>query len=154
MTGPVRQPHPAHKEQQMGDSMQDSKHDREEDRSLGQLFASLTQSVGTLVRKEMELARVEMSSKVSSSVNDAAVLAIGAVILFAGFLVALFAAVAALTLVLPAWAAALIVAAAVMLIGGTLLLTGMQRLKRADFKPTQAIASFKESKKWMKEQLT
>jgi dipeptide/tripeptide permease len=122
--------------------------------SFGQLFANVTQSVGTLMRKELELARVEMRDKVSNSGKDAAMLAIGGAILFAGFLVALIAAVAALALVLPVWAAALLVAAVVMIIGGILFTVGMQRLKKTDLKPTQAITSFKESKQWMKEQLT
>ncbi len=132
--------------------MQETKH--EANQSFGQLFAHVTRNMGTLMRKELELAKVEMREKVSASGKDLALLGIGGAIVFAGFLVALIAAVAGLALVLPVWAAALVVAVTVMLIGGILLAVGMQRLKKTDLKPTQAIASFKESKQWMKEQLT
>ncbi len=132
--------------------MQETKH--EANQNFGRLFAHLTRNMGTLMRKELELAKVEMREKISTSGKGAALLGIGGAIVFAGFLVALIAAVAGLALVLPVWAAALIVAVIVMFIGGILLAVGMRRLKKTDLKPTQAIASFKESKQWMKEQLT
>lgn len=132
--------------------MQETKH--EANQSFGRLFAHVTRNMVTLMRKELELAKVEMREKISASGKDMALLGIGGAIVFAGFLVALIAAVAGLSLVLPVWAAALVVAVTVMLIGGILLAVGLQRLKKTDLKPTQAIASFKESKQWMKEQLT
>ncbi len=126
----------------------------EEEMSIRELFSSLAQSMSSMIRKEFELARVEMTAKARRSINHVTMIAIGAVVLFGGFLVLLFAAVYALAAVMPAWAAALIVAVVVLSAGALTAMAGIKRLKQADLKPTQAISSIKESRIWMKQQLT
>ncbi len=126
----------------------------EEELSIRELFSNLAQSMSSMMRKEFELARVEMTAKARSSVKNVAMIGIGAVVLFGGFLVLLFAAVYALAAVLPPWAAALIVAVVVLLAGALIAAAGIKRLKQTDLKPTQAISSIKESRIWMKQQLT
>src|SRR5947207_1415983 len=84
-------------------------------RTLIGLFSDLWRETSTLVHDEVELARVEVSAKVGQIRSGIAVLATATVILFAGFLILLLAAVNALALVLPedsaAWLAPLLVGA-------------------------------------------
>ena len=49
-----------------------------DDRSLGELFAELAQETSTLVRQEVELARVELSQKAARVGRDVASLVVGA----------------------------------------------------------------------------
>jgi uncharacterized membrane protein YqjE len=126
----------------------------EEELSIRELISNLAQNMNTMIRKEIELARVEIDAKVRRSIKDVALIGIGAVVLFGGFLILLLSAVFALAIVMPPWAAALIVAIVVLLAGGIAAAAGIKRLKQRDLKPTQAIASIKESQLWMKQQLT
>jgi uncharacterized membrane protein YqjE len=126
----------------------------EEELSIRELISNLAQNMNNMIRKEIELAQVEMKAKARSSVKGIAMIGIGAVVLFGGFLFLLLTAVYALATVLPAWAAALIVAVVVLAAGAIATAAGIKRLKQTDLKPTQAIESIKESRIWMKQQLT
>ena len=57
-----------------------------DDRSLGELFSDLARETGDLVKKEVTLARVEMTQKVTKLGKDAAMLAVGGMVLYAGLL--------------------------------------------------------------------
>src|SRR5262252_8590939 len=87
------------------------------DRTLVRLFMDLWRETSTLVHDEVELARVEVSEKVSHIGNGIAIIATAAAVLFAGFLVLLLAGVNALILFVPGehavWIAPLIVGALV-----------------------------------------
>src|SRR3954471_23426307 len=88
-------------------------------RSLGELFSELSRDIATLVRKELELARTEMSRIVSTVVQRATLIAVGAVLCVAGCL----SLVATLTLAgvamgLSPWMASGIVTLLVFAIGG------------------------------------
>ena len=52
-----------------------------DDRSIGELFADLTREVSTLVREEVNLAKVEITQKATSSVKNIAFIAVGACLL-------------------------------------------------------------------------
>src|SRR5688500_20246716 len=83
-----------------------------DDRSLGQLFGDLTRQLGTLVRKEIELARTEMTTRVTTVGRDAAMLGAGGALAYAALLVALIAvALLLIDIGLTPWLAFLIVAA-------------------------------------------
>src|SRR5215210_6723233 len=62
-----------------------------EDRSLGQLFGDLSRQLGTLVQKEIELAKTEMTTRVTTVGRDAAMLGAGVALAYAALLVALIA---------------------------------------------------------------
>ncbi|KJS33522.1 MAG: hypothetical protein VR64_01775 [Desulfatitalea sp. BRH_c12] len=128
--------------------------EQEDQRSLGELFSDLTNQVTTLMRKEIELARIEMTQKASSMAKDAVLISAGGVLLYAGLLVLLGAASIGLATWMPLWLSTLIVAVVVLAIGGTCLMVGKNRLRSKDLKPEQAIISLKENKKWIKQQTT
>jgi uncharacterized membrane protein YqjE len=124
------------------------------ERSLGDLFAELSRDTSTLIRKEFELAQVEMSRKLSHAARQVAFLLVGAAVVYAGLL----ALVAGLVLILvrmgaaPSWAAALIVALAVLAIGGLLVGRSISALRAASLVPTKTIQSVRETTEWAKDQ--
>ena len=127
---------------------------RTDERSLGELFADLARETGTLVSREVALARTELTEKAAQVGKDIAFLAIGGLVAYAGLL----AIIAAVILVLaangvPLWVAALIVGLAVAVIGYVLVQRGLTALKRHDLMPRQTIESLKEDTQWAKEQV-
>ena len=128
--------------------------ERKEDRSLGELFAELAADMGTLVRKEVELARTEMTQKASRVGKDVGFLAVGGAVAYAGLLAIVAAIIIGLaTLGLQWWLAALIVGLVVAGIGYFLVQKGLDALKREDIAPRQTIETLQEDKEWAKEQL-
>ena len=125
----------------------------QQDRSLGELFSELTRDMGTLVRQEVELARIEMTQKASKAGKDVASMAVGGAVAYAGFLAILAAIIIALgALGLPMWVSALIVGLVVAGIGYALIKRGQEALKRQDIAPKQTVETLKEDAQWAKEQ--
>jgi hypothetical protein len=62
-----------------------------DDRTLGELFAELAQETTTLVRHEVNLAKVEMSEKASRAGKHVGFLAAGGAVAYAGLLAILAA---------------------------------------------------------------
>ncbi len=124
---------------------------KKEDRSLGDLFSDLTREISLLFRQEAELAKLEMSRKVSRMTKHLVLLGVGAAIAYAGFLGLVAAAVLALGLVVSLWLSALIVGLVIAIIGYALLQTGISRLKRQNLVPEQTIDTLKEDKEWLRE---
>lgn len=121
-------------------------------RPLGTVVASAVNGVGTLLRKHVELARIEATEAVTSRAAGAGLMAgAGAIVLFSVVFLAA-AAAAALALVLPAWAADLVVAGALILAAGILVLVGRAIMRRAP-KAESTRATVKESGRWAKRQL-
>ena len=118
-------------------------------RSLGELFSDLTREVTTLVRDEIALARVEMSTKLSRAAGHVGTLAFGGVLAIGGVLTL----VAAIVLVLvaagmPAWGAALLVGGVLAGVGAMLAMRGVSALRQEDLKPTETIRTIKETTEW------
>ena len=87
---------------------------RDESRGIGDLLGDLGRHVSTLVRKEIDLARVEVTSSVGRLSRGAAMAGAGGAVLYAGLLVLLLAIVLGLIQAgIDAWLAALIVAVVV-----------------------------------------
>lgn len=125
-----------------------------DDRSLGDLFAELTHETSTLVRQEVELARVELSQKVSRVGKDAASLAVGGALAYAGVLALVAAAILGLGEAgLPWWLSALLVGAVVGGIGYLLVERARSAIKRTDVAPRRTAETLKENREWAKEQL-
>ena len=127
---------------------------KDEKRPLGELFSELAQETGTLVRKEVELAKTEMTGKARVAARDAATIAMGGVIGLAGGLFLLGAVVLALGTVIPLWASALLVGGLVTIIGVTMALRGVRALQHVDPKPQQTIRTLQEDRQWAREQLS
>jgi hypothetical protein len=124
-------------------------------RSLSQLFSDLTAESTALVRKEIELAKAEVSEKVNQVTTAGITLAAGGALLFAGLIVLLFAAVFGLALLLeptsPPALSALIVAIITMIIGGIALMIGRNRLKAESLAPRRTTESLRRDKDLVKE---
>lgn len=123
-------------------------------KSLGELFADLSTQISALVRQEVQLAKTEITEKVSGLAKGAAALAVAAFLGIAAFFVLLLAAVYALSLVLPAWAAALVVAIVLLIIAGVAAMIGIKMLKKVTPPiPQKTIETLKETPQWLKNQV-
>jgi hypothetical protein len=123
-------------------------------RPLGELFTELAQQTGTLVRKEVELAKVEMTAKAKVASRDAALVASGGVITALGGMVLLAALVLVLGTLIPLWASALLVGAMVTITGGVLVVLGIRAFKGLDAAPRQTLETLEENKRWLHEQVS
>lgn len=123
------------------------------DVSTVRLVGQVAGDVGTLVKKEVELARQEITEAVTARIKAIAAFAVIAVtaLFIVGFLGA--AAAAALAQVVPLWAALLIVAGAFVLLGALVAAFGLARLKRPPLKPEKTKQTIKEDVEWAKAQL-
>ena len=125
-----------------------------ENRSLISLVADLFRETSTLVHQEAELAKAEISEKVSEVGKGLAAIAIGGAILFAGFIVLLFAACNGLAMMLPeehaSWLAPLIVGLAVMVLGFIALGIGKHELSGSNLTPTRTMDSLRKDTELVK----
>jgi len=110
------------------------------DRSLGELLAELTREFSTLVRQEAALAKAEMSQKLSRVWRDAAFVAAGGAIAYAGFLALLAGIIIWLAESgLPWYGSALLVGVVVLAVGLVLVFMGINAFKREDLVPRQTL---------------
>ena len=123
---------------------------RSQTSSIATLFSNLANEVLVLVRKESELAKVEMQEKSRQAMGAVTSIAIAGAVLFSGFLVLLAAAVFGLNTVLPPettpWLSALIVGGVVVVIGLIMLQAGRSKLKQESLMPSRTIASLRRDK--------
>ncbi len=124
-----------------------------DERSLGELFAELSQESSLLVRQEIELAKTEISQKATAASRDIARIALGGAIAYVGVIVLAFAVVFLLAEFLSAWLAALIVGIVVAAVGYFLAQSGLSKLKRTSLTPERTIETLKEDKEWAKDQV-
>ena len=123
------------------------------DHSTGDLVKQLSQQVSTLVRQEVELAKVEMGEKgkkagvgigMFGGAGIAGLLALGSLTAFL---------ILVLDLAMPAWAAALIVTALWAVAAGVLALQAREKVKEVGKPiPEQTAESVKEDVEWLKGQ--
>jgi hypothetical protein len=123
------------------------------DLSTVKLVGRMAGDVGTLIRKEVELARQEVTEGITGRLKGAAAFAGAAVmaLFLLGFLAA--AGAAALALVLPLWASLLIVAGVFLLLAVGAVLFGRARMTSASIAPEKAKENIKEDVRWAKAQL-
>ena len=122
-------------------------------RPLSAVITSAIDGTRILVRKQVELARIEMTEAVSVRAKGAGMMAGAAVMaLFAlGFVAA--AGSVALALVLPAWAANLIVGLVFVAIAGVLALVGRNAIRNAPTTPERTQETLKEDARWARQQI-
>jgi tetrahydromethanopterin S-methyltransferase subunit G len=125
----------------------------QDNRSLGELFSALANDTSTLVRKEVELAKTEMTQKATRVGKDIGFLLAGGAVAYAGFLGILAAIAIGLgQLGVPWWLAALLVGVVVAAIGGFLVMRGLSALRQETPLPQQTIDTLKEDAEWAKAQ--
>jgi drug/metabolite transporter (DMT)-like permease len=121
----------------------------QDNRSIGDLVAELSGETGLLIRKEVELAKTELTAKARQAGTHAATAAAGGALAHAGLLVILAAIVIGLMqLGVTGWLAAAIVGLGTIAMGYLLFNKGLQALRGASVVPTHTLESLKEDAKW------
>lgn len=123
------------------------------EKSLGELFSDLSQGLTSLVRQEVQLAKTEISQKVSSVAKNVGFLAAAGLFAFVGFEALIAAAILGLATKLDPWLAALIVGLVLALIGGILAFMGISAFKKSSLAPQQTIETLQEDAQWAKAQI-
>jgi hypothetical protein len=101
------------------------------DASTGELVRQLSAQLSELVRRELEVARDELTVKGKRAGAGAGLAGAAAVVSLFGVGALIAAAIAGLATVLPVWLAALIIGVLLLLMAGGLGLAGRSRLRRA-----------------------
>jgi hypothetical protein len=118
--------------------------DTPSDPSLGELVSRRSQQTSQLVRDEVRLAQLELGQKAKKGGIGAGLIGAGGLVAVYGVGALVAAAIFALDLVLPGWAAALCVAGALFLLAGLAALLGVRTAKKAvPPVPTRAVDSVK-----------
>lgn len=118
------------------------------DPSLGQLVAQATKELSTLVRKEVELAKAELSVEAGKAGKGAGMFGGAGVTALYGLTFASLAAMFGLGAFMPLGWAALIVGAVYFVIAGILALIGKKAFAGFSPKPERTIKTLKEDAQW------
>ena len=125
-----------------------------QDRSVPALFADLIENVTTLFRKEVQLAKTELSEKTGQVATASTAIAIGGVVLLAALIILLHAIVAWLAYAgLPPHWGFTIVAIVVGVIGYIALQKGINNLKASNLMPTRTVEQLQRDAAVAKEQV-
>jgi hypothetical protein len=124
------------------------------ERSLGDLFGDLTSQLTQLLHREVELAKTEMTANVVRTGRNASLIGAGGVVVHAGFLALVAAAIALLVSAfdLDVWVGALIVAVLLLGAGFALIQRGRSQLEASSLVPTRTIETLKDDAEWAKDQ--
>jgi hypothetical protein len=125
-----------------------------DDRSLGQLFGDLSRQLGTLIQKEIQLAKTEMTTRVTTVGRDAGMIGAGGALAYAALLIALIGVSFLVADLLDStWLGFVIVAILVGVLAAVLIQRGRAELQKTDLAPRQTIESIKEDAEWAKQQV-
>ena len=129
--------------------------DHRHERSLGELFSELTHDSSTLLRKEVELAKMELRQQATQAAADAAGIGVGGALLYAGLL----AVIAGISLILvrlgvAPWLAVLLTGLVTIAVGYGLIQSSRNKLKHRHVVPRRAARQAKETAAWAKEQVS
>jgi hypothetical protein len=109
-------------------------------RSIPDVISDVVHQVTTLIRKEAQLARAEVSEKMSNAISGIAMAIFGAVLAIPALVILLEAIVAGLTSAgLPVYWSAFLVGGVALIIGIALLAAGANRLKADNLVPQKTI---------------
>jgi len=132
-----------------------------QERSIGELFGQLTQDMTLLVRQEVQLARTEMTEKLSKLTTNLISVGAGGFVAYLGglaLMAALILAVRDLANISLAWSA-LIVGGILAIVGYVMLQRGMKELKQVELATRRSVEnikddvqSIKDDVQWAKEQ--
>ena len=117
-----------------------------QERSLGELFGQLSQDMTLLVRQEVQLARAEMSEKLSRLTSNLISVIAGGFVAYVGALALVAALILALNdlLNIAPWVSALIVGAVLAIVGYAMLHRGLVELKGVDLAPRKTVENLKQ----------
>ena len=116
--------------------------------SLGELVGQATKDISTLVRKEIELAKAELSTEVAKAGKGAGMFGGAGVTALYGLTFLSLAAMFGLAALMPIGFAALIVGAVWLAAAGILAITGKKAFADFSPKPERTIRTLKEDAQW------
>ena len=123
-----------------------------ERRSIPELMRSVVDGLTRLFRQEVALAKIEVTEAISERAFGIGAFALGGVFITLVVVYLAAAGVAALDLVMPAWASRLLVAAACLALGGIAFLVGRRSIRKAGG-VERTKESVKEDLEWAKQQI-
>ena len=125
---------------------------QDREHSTGDLVKMMTEQVSVLIRDELKLAQLEMTSKGKQAALGAGMFGTSGVVALYGVGCLLACAIIAIAGVVSAWLAALIVGVVLLATAGITALVGKQRVQRATPPlPEEAVASTKADVEEIKE---
>ena len=123
-------------------------------RSVPEIVTDILNQATRLFRKEVQLARTEVTEKVGQAISGIVMIVIGAVLLIPALVVLLLAGVTAMIDAgMEAHWASLIMGGATLLVGIVLAMIGMNRLKAGNLAPTRTIEQLQRDAEVAKEQV-
>ncbi|HJS86300.1 MAG TPA: phage holin family protein [Acetobacteraceae bacterium] len=122
-------------------------------RTLREIVAEIARDAQDLIRGEIALARIELDRSLKQAIMAAIWLVGGMVVAFAGLVIFLLAAAAALAIVLPVWASLLIVGALILVVGGVLAYSGIKMLSPSGLMPNRLTRNVSEDARVVKEHI-
>ena len=126
----------------------------EDQPSIAQLIGGLVADAEHVIRKELELAKVEIEDMGKKAGRSAVAVATGGLVTGAGGLLLLFMTVHLITGMagVDLWISYAIVGGAVAVIGGILLATGIARIRNMNMVPREAADALRKDAQWIREQ--
>ena len=125
---------------------------KQADKSLGELIAEMTGEVSELMRKEVQLAKVEIKEEVGRAGKAGGMLGAGAA---SGYFALLFVSLALAWLLdqfMPVALAFFLVGALYGIAAAILITRGREQMKHVDPVPRQTVETLKEDAQWVKAQ--
>lgn len=119
--------------------------------SLGELIGKTTSDLSDLLRKEVELAKVEITDEVKTAGQAGALMGAAGLVGYLALILLAFAAAWGLSEVVPEGVAFLIVGVVVAIVAGALFLTGKKRFEAFEPVPRQTVESLQEDVQWAKQ---
>ena len=115
-----------------------------QERSTGELVKLVAEQVSVLVRDELKLAQLEMTSKAKQAGKGTGMMGGGGLIALYGVACLIACVIIAISHTLQAWLAALIVGAALLAVAAVIAAAGRRHMRKATPPmPTEAVESVK-----------
>ena len=128
-------------------------HEEERQQSTLELVRGIANDTSTLVRKELELARVEIVEAIVERLKAVGALGGAGVFGLIALLSGVAAGAAALSYVVPVWAALLIVMGTCGALAGAAAMLGLVKMKSKPLAPKETERTIEEDVRWAKEAL-
>ena len=125
----------------------------DDNRSLQELWSSMSTDMSRLVRKEVELAKVEATEKITHAAKAGAMFSGMALTGFLALQVLSVTAALALALVMPMVLGFAIVGVAYLILTGLLFATGRKKMKDFSAAPLRSTQTVKDDIRWAKSSL-
>jgi hypothetical protein len=127
-----------------------------DDTSIRSLFRGILTDIRTLIREEIELARVELGTQIGRVRSAARSFALAAATLAFGsafMLIALAIGIADL-MNWPVWSGFLVVAIVLTAVGFTALAAGRRKIETVHAVPRETVSTLKENSEWIAKRLS